>query len=445
LKYFKNKKTGYIRLYRVYEIPFEINEEHYKLISTYQPPVIKDEYTKNNITSKLNNLNLYENPILSENDYVRLKEKIIGIARKHNVLTDNNTSYTEVKKNMTEEKIVKTEEIPQAKINKKYDELRNDGRIEFITFHPSYSYEEFIEGITIDVDSSGTPTKELKYKLKQGIFKLLAKRALADALNIDVKSDQQSSYNDLIVKYHNKIKELTSDLPREKHAETIEKWWKDKPKYCLIIDEINRGDISKIFGELITLIEADKRIGMENEILVKLPYSGDTFGVPPNIYIVATMNTADKSIALIDIALRRRFGFIEMGPDFDVLKTDHINKNKELFEEGVYDGLNKSVDALRQINEKICKDPSVGRDKQIGHSFLFKVKTQSDLIMVWQNEILPLLEEYYYGKYDKINSLLFKDGNKWINEIDGIRGFSENFGKLIKFLNDIVTNNEQSN
>lgn len=182
---------------------------------------------------------------------------------------------------------------------------------------------------------------------------------------------------------------------------------------------------------------------MENELTAILPYSQEELGVPPNLFIIGTMNTADKSIALIDIALRRRFGFVEMSPNLEILNKEHIERNKEkLKDEKVYDGLLKSKDALTKINKRISSDSSVGRDKQIGHSFLFKVKTQQDLILVWKNEILPLLEEYYYGQYPRINNLLFgiDEDTSWISQIEGITDLS-NYNELINFL-DSVNQNE---
>lgn len=136
------------------------------------------------------------------------------------------------------------------------------------------------------------------------------------------------------------------------------------------------------------------------------------------------MNTADRSIALLDVALRRRFGFIEMNPDMDILRREHIDANEaKLKVNGVYDLLLKSIEALHALNEKICKDPAIGRDRQVGHTFLFKVFTINELVMAWRYEILPLLEEYCYGDYKKINRLLFDEesDSEWITEAKGIQ------------------------
>jgi 5-methylcytosine-specific restriction protein B len=303
-----------------------------------------------------------------------------------------------------------------------WEQYRKEGRVEFITFHPAYTYEDFIEGITVHTQGENIPTENIKYKLKPGIFKDICKKALGAALNLEQQAVEDKSWKDIYEIYS------ASDNVTD---------FKNAPKYVLIIDEINRGDIAKIFGELITLLEADKRLGQENELIVTLPYSKHSFGVPPNLYIIGTMNTADRSIALLDVALRRRFGFIEMNPNFEVLRKEHIDKNRDRFEEGVAELLERSIAAIEKINRKICTDKSIGRDKQIGHSFLFKVFNKSDLILVWKHEILPLLEEYCYSDYGKINRILFnKDSNtKWIDESMGIKeivDINEMFDEILK-------------
>jgi 5-methylcytosine-specific restriction enzyme B len=312
----------------------------------------------------------------------------------------------------------------QRLINEKYNKYRDQGRIEFITFHPAYSYEEFIEGITVDTGSTDT---EIKYILKEGMFKELSKRALGSAMGLERKEIENKRWKDVFIGYM----ESKEDVD-----------FNEADKYVLIIDEINRGDIAKVFGELITLLEADKRISEENELIVKLPLSGDQFGVPPNLFIVATMNTADRSIAMLDIALRRRFGFIQMSPDFNIIREKILTEKKdELQSNGVYDLLNLSILAVEKVNKEICKDKSLGIDKKIGHSFFFKVSIPEDLIMVWRHEILPLLEEYCYSDYAKINKLLFgkEIDSEYISEDEGIIDLN-NANELNRMLEKIIGN-----
>ena len=232
-------------------------------------------------------------------------------------------------------------------VKARFDELRKDERIEFVTFHQSYTYEDFVEGI-----GPILKTDDLRYELRDGVFKRIASHA----------------------RQH----------PDERHV--------------LIIDEINRGNIAKIFGELITLIEPSKRSGAEDAAVVTLPYSQEPFGVPGNLYLVGTMNTADRGIALLDTALRRRFDFIEKMPD-----VSHVEEDIE----GV-DG--RAM--LRAMNERItvCLD----REHQIGHSYLIGVTTIDRLAEAFQRRILPLLQEYFYDDWAKIRSVL--NGNPFIRE-----------------------------
>ena len=191
-------------------------------------------------------------------------------------------------------------------------------------------------------------------------------------------------------------------------------------KYYLIIDEINRGNISNILGELITLLEKDKRLGEDNEIIIDLPYSKEPFAVPPNLYIIGTMNTADKSIALLDTALRRRFGFLEIEPNYDLITKDNlINVWKEKCNDKEFNKIKKEdiekmfqklgndeflKKLLETINTKITllKD----RDHRIGHSYFLNVKDIDDLRFVWYNEIIPLLMEYFYNDWESLKEIL---------------------------------------
>jgi 5-methylcytosine-specific restriction protein B len=219
-------------------------------------------------------------------------------------------------------------------------------RYEFVTFHQSFSYEDFIEGIKpiIDSESGG----DLNYEIKRGVFYDLCIRA---------KNDPENSY-------------------------------------AIFIDEINRGNVSAIFGELITLIELDKRLGTENEMKATLPYSRDTsFGVPKNLHIYGTMNTADRSVEALDTALRRRFTFEEFMPKPDLLEGNRIA------------GINLS-NLLTTINARI--ETLIDRDHTIGHAFFMNVKNIDDLRTVFMNKIIPLLQEYFYGDYGKIGLVLGK-------------------------------------
>ena len=181
------------------------------------------------------------------------------------------------------------------------------------------------------------------------------------------------------------------------------------PNYVLIIDEINRGNVSRIFGELITLLEPDKRLGREEALTVTLPYSRDTFGVPPNLYIIGTMNTADRSVVALDSALRRRFRFTEVAPDpaviGKVLGTPEVTINSRQFD---------LVEIMTAINNRIefLRD----RDHLIGHSYFLKMKTAADVAEQFTTGIVPLLREYFYEDYGQLLLVL---GGKVIVEKSG--------------------------
>lgn len=215
---------------------------------------------------------------------------------------------------------------------------------DFVTFHQSFSYEDFVEGIKPRLDEGET---EVAFEIKDGIFKKLCIKAEADPKN----------------------------------------------KYAIFIDEINRGNVSAIFGELITLIEDDKRLGATNELKVKLPYSKRELGVPSNLYIIGTMNTADRSVEALDTALRRRFSFSEIMP------------NPELLEEIEFNGFNLA-EVLKTINERI--EVLLDRDHTIGHSYFLKIRNGDvgSLKSVFKNNIFPLLQEYFYQDYEKIALIL---------------------------------------
>lgn len=250
-------------------------------------------------------------------------------------------------------------------LNAKNSSRKIEDFYKFITFHQSYSYEEFVEGIKPSINND-EDNATISYEYNRGIFKEICQQANSDPEN----------------------------------------------NYLLIIDEINRGNISKIFGELITLIESDKRVipngerifentkTQNEELVVILPYTKSKFGVPSNLYILGTMNTSDRSIASIDIALRRRFKFVEMMPRPEKL----VDKNKQPL---MVSDINLQ-NLLKIINERISY--ILDRDHQIGHSYFMNWKNydMTTLKNVWFDEIMPLLNEYFYADWDKLQAILGK-------------------------------------
>ena len=384
------------------------------------------------------------------------------------------------------------------KVLYRYNELKKEGRIAFTTFHQSFGYEEFIEGISpiIFEDNSDDCSGNIEYKIKSGIFKSFCE----ETEKITIKNDKFSINKDATIwkvtvgskvqndcfvnnyirigfgindkgakEFVNQINEgdiiITTDGNRknirgiaiatsdeayklentESDSTTRDVMWlvrdinddvtilngnkwlqrktvsrlpnmnikdlmefaikknvelkethieKNNGSYVFIIDEINRGNISKIFGELITLIEDTKRKGMTEEMSTILPYSGSLFSVPSNVYILGTMNTADRSIALMDTALRRRFQFVEMMPDTDILKNVTV--------EGV-----EIAPILKKINERITF--LYDREHTIGHAFFIKLigsPNINTLGSIFEKSIIPLLQEYFYEDYQKIQLVL---------------------------------------
>ncbi|WP_440952209.1 AAA family ATPase [Methanococcoides sp. FTZ1] len=382
-------------------------------------------------------------------------------------------------------------------INDNFKNYMNEGRINFVTFHPSLSYEEFVEGIRAQTENGS-----VDYKVEDGIFKRMCINAyfevfknknddsyfefcykklmkdvedanpfsletiegnLFEITNIDdskiiikptagraevplyIKNLKKvfaskdkinypkdiknieglvdtftASYDFPLIKYMDKIDYVTRKryvLDSINKKTILDESDYNEVPFVLIIDEINRGNIPKIFGELITLLEPDKRLGQDNEIILTLPYSQEKFGVPPNLYIIGTMNTADRSLALMDVALRRRFAFVEFCPG-DGLEDDESGKWNTWWSDPsqcTNEFVSLTIQAIQTLNNKIIGKDSYttkiahGKDKLIGHSFAMENgddMSDGDCATLWKYEILPLIEEYYNSNYEKIKELL---------------------------------------
>lgn len=344
----------------------------------------------------------------------------------------------------------------------RYNELASANQIHFTTFHQSMSYEDFIEGIKPD-----TIDNRVTYEVKDGIFKQISDFAISKN-----ESNFDESYNNLLkeilandndflelktatqksfyikVNSKNSLNLYTSENKNKQGSITKEKlnkqvnghqefdgwegyvngvieYLKNKhnlkisgnstdKKYVLIIDEINRGNVSSIFGELITLLEEDKRKGNKEEIEVVLPYSQDKFSVPNNLYIIGTMNTADRSVESLDTALRRRFSFVEMPSKPEKLVDVTIEDAEEIDLEKLLDKINQRIELL------------IDKDHQIGHSFFINLKDLNGLKTAFKNKIIPLLEEYFFGDFGKIGLVL---GENFIS----VKNENNNSGILAKF------------
>lgn len=265
-------------------------------------------------------------------------------------------------------------------LKSRFDEFVEAERIVFCTFHQSFSYEDFVEGLR-----ANSVNGQIEYRVESGVFKKICQNAGTLIDNI-------------------------------------------RPSYVLIIDEINRGNISRIFGELITLIEPSKRTGMNEALSVTLPYSKQSFSVPDNVYLIGTMNTADRSLASLDIALRRRFEFVEMPPRPELLYQTLIN--------GVNIG-----ELLRIMNSRI--EVLLGREHCLGHAYfmtLFENPSIDVLANIFRLQIIPLLQEYFFEDWQRI-SLVLNDHRK----VPANRFLTQTQYNLLELFGDDYGNRLQDN
>ena len=365
-KIMKNNNKVQISVY-IENSPEKTNEEYHNEIMNAVEKIkpyyeyVSEKLEKEEETSTMKETD-NKNEIENDNEIIHEKNIILygppGTGKTYNtvyyaVAICENKAIEDVKKDS------------YSDVLKRYNDYKNSGKIEFTTFHQSYGYEEFIEGIKPCSSIEEKNTNGLEYSIVSGAFKAFC------------------------------------DIVKEKKERG------NKENSVFIIDEINRGNISKIFGELITLIEDTKREGEKEQISVKLPYSQELFSVPNNVYIIGTMNTADRSISLMDTALRRRFHFVEMMPDEKVLKDISI-KDKEGKDSGI-----DMQEMVKKINERI--EILYDREHTIGHALflgLVETSTVEKLASIFKKSIIPLLQEYFYEDYQKIQLILGDNGKK---------------------------------
>lgn len=325
---------------------------------------------------------------------------------------------------------VDTSRMSREELMKEYSRLSKVGQIAFVTFHQTMDYDDFVEGLKPHVESGN-----VTYELEDGIFKKISQSAeINDDSNFDecydrfVDDIQEVDYYPVTssrgATFHVSVNSnqnltlytgaeisrngvLTRDNIRLEYYGRGPKYWvgykkgivnllkekyglrdvvsSDKKNYVLIIDEINRGNVSKIFGELITLLEADKRTGEANCIPVKLSYSKVPFSVPSNLYIIGTMNTTDRSVGSVDYAIRRRFAFFTLESSWEVAASSYKDENEK-------DKAGMLFEAVGNYIKKTATDIDF-EDLMVGHSYFMNNGTP--LEQRWEYEILPLLNEYF--------------------------------------------------
>lgn len=417
------------------------------------------------------------------------------------------------------------QEVERRELMRRYRRLRSQGRIEFVTFHQSFGYEEFVEGIRpVMAEDGGDSDKtgdDVQYEYDTGVFKRIALLAASEGLDLKRDDQQFEARWRALQQRVEEEREVTCKSKKAKYRvetvdrdrfrlvridgessttytvekKTVKRWWNNRHElgdnfhrlgrdrvdsvmsrpgnftpnwvmyrlileqgttepssvagvgrsvqrgshdqriadaatylderreerstdaftgfegarqYVLIIDEINRGNISKILGELITLLEPDKRLTRDDELLVSLPYSKETFGVPPNLHLLGTMNTADRSIALLDAALRRRFEYEEMMPSAEVVTNVlldgwEVETADELDDDRRY-LLNLAPALMETINRRI--EFLYDRDHQIGHSYFLEAEDLESLRQAFVDRIIPLLKEYFYGAWHQLGLVL---------------------------------------
>ncbi|MBF0184189.1 MAG: AAA family ATPase [Magnetococcales bacterium] len=248
----------------------------------------------------------------------------------------------------------------RAQLRARFSELEASGHVRFVTFHQSFSYEDFVEGLRAEPDEN---TGQLKFFPMPGIFKVICEDATTRVVVDQVPE---------------------SDLQAQQGPQAR----------VLIIDEINRGNISRIFGELITLIEPNKRAGNSEALSVVLPYSKKTFCIPNNLYLIGTMNTSDRSLANLDIALRRRFVFKEMPPRPELLAGVNVGG---IDIEQLLTIMNLRIEAL------------LDRERCLGHAYFLPLRedpTIERLALIFQEQIMPLFKEYFFDDWERISWVL---------------------------------------